>query len=105
MAPKDMKWGPAPPSLPKGAKVTVLQGDPGKSGPFVLRSMTPGAYGIPPHWHSQDEQLTVISGTFYLGLGDKADAKKARACLPADSTTCPRRRITTRSRRPAPSCR
>jgi quercetin dioxygenase-like cupin family protein len=82
MAPKDMKWGPAPPSLPKGAKVTVLQGDPGKSGPFVLRLMTPGAYAIPPHWHSQDEQLTVISGTFYLGLGDKVDAKKATG-LPA----------------------
>jgi quercetin dioxygenase-like cupin family protein len=82
MAPKDMKWGPAPPSLPKGAKVTVLQGDPGKSGPFVLRLMTPGAYTIPPHWHSQDEQLTVISGTFYLGLGDKYDVKKATG-LPA----------------------
>ena len=82
MTPKDMKWGPAPPSLPKGAKVTVLQGDPGKSGPFVLRLMTPGAYAIPPHWHSQDEQLTVISGTFYLGLGDKVDAKKATG-LPA----------------------
>jgi quercetin dioxygenase-like cupin family protein len=82
MAPKDMKWGPAPPSLPKGAKVSVLQGDPGKSGPFVLRLMAPGGYSLPPHWHSQDEQLTVISGTFYLGYGDKVDAKKATG-LPA----------------------
>jgi len=82
MAPKDMKWGPAPPSLPKGAKITVLQGDPGKSGSFVLRLMMPGGYAIAPHWHSQDEQLTVISGTFYLGLGDKVDAKQAKG-LPA----------------------
>ena len=82
MAPNDLKWGPAPPSLPKGAKVAVLQGDPGKAGPFVLRLMTPGAYSIAPHWHSQDEQLTVISGTFYLGYGDKLDRKQARA-LPA----------------------
>ena len=82
MAPKDMKWGPAPPSLPKGAKITVLQGDPGKSGPFVLRLMMPGGYAIAPHWHSQDEQLTVISGTFYLGLGDNVDAKQAKG-LPA----------------------
>ena len=82
MAPKDMKWGPAPPSLPKGAKITVLQGDPGKSGPFVLRLMMPGGSAIAPHWHSQDEQLTVISGTFYLGLGDNVDAKQAKG-LPA----------------------
>jgi hypothetical protein len=82
IAPKDMKWGPAPASLPKGAKLAVLQGDPGKAGPFVLRLMTPGPYRIAPHWHSQDEQLTVITGTFYLGLGDTADPKKASA-LPA----------------------
>jgi len=77
-----LKWGPAPAIFPAGAKMAVLQGDPGKSGPFVLRLMTPGAYAIPPHWHSQDEQLTVISGTFYFGLGDKVDAKKATG-LPA----------------------
>ena len=82
MMPKDMHWGPAPASLPKGAKVTVLKGDPGKSGPFVLRLMAPGGYSLPPHWHSQDEQLTVISGTFYLGYGDKVDAKQATG-LPA----------------------
>lgn len=82
MAPKDMKWGPAPPTLPKGAKLAVLRGDPGKPGPFVLRLMMPGAYKIAPHWHSQDEALTVISGTFYLGLGDTIDAKAAHA-LPA----------------------
>lgn len=82
MTPKEMKWGPAPPALPKGAQVTVLKGDPGKAGPFVLRLMMPGSYRIAPHWHSQDEELTVISGTFYLGLGDSGDAKAAHA-LPA----------------------
>lgn len=82
LTPNDLKWGPAPPALPKGAKIAVLQGDPGKSGPFVLRLMTPGAYTLGPHWHSQDEQLTVISGTFYLGYGDKLERKQARA-LPA----------------------
>ena len=82
MAPKDMKWGPAPPALPKGAKVAVLRGDPGKSGPFVLRLMVPDGYRIAPHWHSQDEELTVISGTFYLGLGDTVTSKTAHA-LPA----------------------
>jgi hypothetical protein len=77
ITPKDMKWGPAPPSLPRGAQVAVLKGDPGKAGPFVIRVMTPGPYRIAPHWHSQDEDVTVISGTFYLGLGDSGDAKTA----------------------------
>jgi Uncharacterized conserved protein, contains double-stranded beta-helix domain len=82
IAPKDMHWGPAPPSLPKGAKLAVLQGDPGKAAPFVIRLMVPGGYKLPPHWHSHDEELTVISGTFYLGLGDQVQMKDAHG-LPA----------------------
>ena len=75
--PKDIQWGPAPPSIPKGAKIAVLQGDPSKPGPFVMRLMVPAGYRIPPHWHSQDESLTVISGSFYFGKGDKAETSKA----------------------------
>ena len=75
--PKDIKWGAAPPSMPKGAKIAVLQGDPGKSGPFVIRLMVPPGYKIAPHWHSQDESLTVISGTLYFGTGDKVETSKA----------------------------
>lgn len=82
LAPKDLQWGPAPPALPKGAQLAVLHGDPGKSAPFVLRLKVPAGYRLAPHWHSQDEQLTVISGTFYLGLGDTVDTKAAHA-LPA----------------------
>jgi hypothetical protein len=52
--PADMKWGPAPPSIPKGAKLTVLQGNPGAAGPFVIRLSVPAGYKIPPHWHSQE---------------------------------------------------
>jgi quercetin dioxygenase-like cupin family protein len=76
---KDIKWGDAPPSLPKGAKLAVLQGDPGKAGPFVIRLMLPPGYKLPPHSHSQDESLTVISGTFYFGTGDKIEISKAHA--------------------------
>ena len=75
--PKDIKWGPAPPAIPKGAKIAVLQGDPFKSGPFVMRLMVPAGYKIPPHWHTQDESLTVISGSFYFGKGDKAETSNA----------------------------
>ena len=79
ISPTDIKWGDAPPSLPKGAKIAVLQGDPGKAGPFVIRLQAPGGYKIAPHWHTQDEQLTVISGTLYVGLGDKFDKRAAHA--------------------------
>jgi hypothetical protein len=71
--PGSIKWGDAPPSLPKGAKIAVLYGDPSKSGPFCMRLKVPAGYKIPAHWHSQAEALTVISGTFYLGMGDKME--------------------------------
>ena len=75
--PDSIKWVDSPPSLPKGAKVAVLYGDPSKSGPFCMRLMAPAGYKIPAHWHSQAEALTVISGTFYLGMGDKMDTGAA----------------------------
>lgn len=78
IGPKDVKFGPAPPSLPAGAQIAVLRGDPGKSGTFVARLMLPGGYKISPHWHSQDEYLTVISGTLYLGMGDRYEPSTAR---------------------------
>lgn len=73
-----MQWGDAPPTLPKGAKVAVLQGDPSKPGPFTMRLSAPNGYRVAPHSHSQAENLTVISGTFMYGLGDKFDAKSLK---------------------------
>jgi hypothetical protein len=75
---EDIKWGDAPPVLPKGAKLAVLNGDPGKPGQFTIRLQMPGGYKIAPHWHSQDENLTLISGVMYLGMGEKIDRKNAR---------------------------
>ena len=75
----DLKWGPAPPVLPKGAKLAVLYGDPGKAGQYVMRLMAPANYKIAPHWHSQAENLTIISGTLDLGEGDKMEMTKAHA--------------------------
>jgi hypothetical protein len=75
----DLRWDNAPPSMPMGAKVSVLLGDPHKSGPFVMRMMTPANYTIPPHFHSQAETLTIISGTVYLGDDDKFDPTMAHA--------------------------
>ncbi|HWE22470.1 MAG TPA: cupin domain-containing protein [Myxococcales bacterium] len=70
----DLKWGDAPPVFPKGAKVAILHGNPFAKGVFALRFKLPDAYKVPPHWHTQAEQLTVVSGTFILHLGDTMDA-------------------------------
>jgi len=70
-----MQWGEPPPVLAKGAKLAVLMGDPGKPGPFVMRLQAPAGYKVAPHWHSQAENVTVISGALMLGMGDKFDEK------------------------------
>ncbi|HMC16329.1 MAG TPA: cupin domain-containing protein [Albitalea sp.] len=77
--PGAIKWGPAPAVLPKGAKVAVLMGDPGKAGPYVMRGMFPANYKVAPHTHTQAENITVLSGALYLGMGDKMDLKKGHA--------------------------
>lgn len=66
----EIKWGPAPASLPSGAQGAVLQGDPGKAGPFTLRLKLPDGYRIPPHYHPAIEHITVLEGTFVLGTGE-----------------------------------
>lgn len=77
--PSSLKWVDAPPGLPKGAKLAVLSGDPTKDGPYVVRLKTPAGYKVPPHWHTQTENLTVISGTLYLGGGDAMNMGTAHA--------------------------
>src|SRR5262245_7474263 len=74
--PNSMKWSDAPPVLPRGAKVAVLEGDPAKEGPFVMRIKLPDGYRISPHTHPKTERVTVISGTFFVGEGAKFDPKK-----------------------------
>jgi len=78
----DIQWMDGPPSLPKGAKIAVLEGDPAKEGPFVFRVKVPDGYRIPPHTHPKTERVTVISGTFHIGMGNTFDANAARA-MPA----------------------
>ena len=69
----DLKWGDPPPVFEKGASFTVVSGDPGKPGLFVVRLKMPAGYKIAPHWHPTDEHVTVLAGTFALGMGEKFD--------------------------------
>jgi quercetin dioxygenase-like cupin family protein len=84
LGPHDVKWAKAPPSVPPGAEASVLYGDPGKEGLFVLRLKLPKGYAIPLHTHPKPEIVTIISGTFILGMGNVADKSNAKP-LPAGS--------------------
>jgi hypothetical protein len=70
----EIKWADAPPDLPTGAQMAVLHGDPSKRVAYTLRLKMPAGYKIPPHWHTKDEQLTIISGAFVLHMGDTMEA-------------------------------
>ncbi|HEY6221042.1 MAG TPA: cupin domain-containing protein [Candidatus Eisenbacteria bacterium] len=74
--PADVKWADAPPSMPKGAKIAVLEGDLGSPGPFTMRVMVPAGFRIPPHFHPGIEHVTVLSGSFFMGVGEKWDESK-----------------------------
>jgi quercetin dioxygenase-like cupin family protein len=71
VTPDTLKWA-EPPVLP-GAKLAVVQGDPSKEGLFVYRLKMPAGYKIPPHFHKASENVTVLTGVFYIGLGEKFD--------------------------------
>ena len=87
----DIQWGPAPPIFPKGAEMAVLQGDPSKSEEFTVRLRMPNGYKIAPHTHPTTENVTVLKGTFFAGMGEqfsesnlKAFARDAFASIPAN---------------------
>lgn len=79
VTPKSLKWGDAPPVLPKGAKMAVVHGDPGKEGPFVFRLRMPANYKVPPHTHPAAYNVTVLSGSPSLGIGETVNTKGMHA--------------------------
>jgi hypothetical protein len=87
--PSAIKWLNFPLGGP-GVKAAVISGDPEKPGPFVLRIKSPAGTKVPPHWHPSDENLTIISGTFAVGMGDVFDAKKLKALPPGSYALLPR---------------
>jgi hypothetical protein len=85
VTPDKVQWGPAPPVFQPGAQFAVIAGDPGKPGPFIVRLKVPDGYKIMPHWHPTVENVTVLSGEFHVGMGDKFD-ESSMVTLPAKST-------------------
>jgi quercetin dioxygenase-like cupin family protein len=84
-----LSWGPAPPFLPAGARFALVSGDPGKAGPFEIRLDLPDGYLISPHTHPTAETVTVKSGHFVYGMGDKLDKRAEKTMTAGQSGTMP----------------
>src|SRR5215510_567975 len=84
-----VQFSPAPPVLPPGAQLSVLEGNPGEKGALTLRLKLPANYEIPAHWHSMTERLTVLSGSFHVGMGDKLDRRASQTLAPGGYVTLP----------------
>jgi hypothetical protein len=84
-----VQWGPAPPMLPAGAQIAVLEGNPSEKGPVTLRLKLPANYSFPAHWHSMAERVTVLSGMFHVGMGDKLDRAAGQTLAPGGFVSLP----------------
>ena len=84
-----IQWGPAPPVLPAGAQIAVLEGNPSEKGPVTLRLRFPANYSIPAHWHSMAERVTVLSGAFHVGMGDTLDRNASQTLEPGGFVSLP----------------
>jgi len=79
---KEVKWGAPPPVFPPGAKFAVIAGDPGSNSLVTVRFDMPAGYTIPPHFHPTDEHITVLKGSFSIGMGDVIDKAHALTLSP-----------------------
>jgi len=84
-----VQWGPAPPALPPGAEISVLEGNPSEKGAVTLRLRFPAKYNIPAHWHSMTERVTVLSGALHVGMGDRLDRRTSQMLAPGGFVSLP----------------
>jgi quercetin dioxygenase-like cupin family protein len=85
----ELTWGPAPAVFPPGAQMAVVQGNPGGADLFTVRLRLPDGYRLPPHTHPTDEHVTVISGTFRVGMGSVLDVAKTTALTAGGFVSAP----------------
>jgi len=85
---EDVEWRTFA-AFPPTAKLAVLVGEPTKPGPYVIRVKLPHGTKMMPHKHAEDRIYTVISGIFYIGLGDEFDESKLTAHGPGTVLVLP----------------
>jgi quercetin dioxygenase-like cupin family protein len=79
--PEDIEWEPFP-SFPPTARLAVVVGDTSKLAPYVVRVKVPSGVKLMPHRHHEDRVYTVLSGVFYIGVGEEFDSEKLEAYPP-----------------------
>lgn len=85
MAASALQWGPLEiPGFKSGIKLAVIHGNPGEAGDYTIRLKFPDGYTFPSHWHPNGEHVTVVSGTFMLGMGPVTGATKTTTYKPGD---------------------
>src|SRR5579862_4986580 len=92
---EDIEWKPFP-AFPPSIRLAVVVGQPAKPGPYTIRVKVPHGEKLMPHKHPEDRVYTVISGIFYIGLGDEFKRVNWKPIRPAPSSSSPAtRRIST----------
>ena len=86
--PEHVDWKPFP-AFPPGARLAVLVGEPTQAGPYLIRVNVPSGVKLTPHKHPEDRIYTVISGVFYVGLGNRFDAEDLKAYPPGSVVVLP----------------
>jgi quercetin dioxygenase-like cupin family protein len=86
--PEDIVWKPFP-AFPPAARLAVLVGHPSDPGPYVIRVKMPAGGKLMPHRHPEDRIYTVMSGVFYIGLGDQFDPDRMQAYPPGSVIVLP----------------
>jgi quercetin dioxygenase-like cupin family protein len=85
---EDVEWKPFP-AFPPAVRLAVLVGDPAKPGPYTIRVRVPMGTRLMPHKHPEDRIYTVISGVFYIGLGETFDENCLQAFAPGSVIVLP----------------
>jgi quercetin dioxygenase-like cupin family protein len=85
---EEVDWQPFP-AFPPSVRLAVVVGTPSDPGSYVIRVKVPRGVKLMPHKHPEDRVYTVISGVFYIGLGDEFDAEKLEAYPPGAVVVLP----------------
>ena len=86
--PDDIEWKPFP-AFPPSVRLAVLVGQPSEPAPYTIRVKALHGAKLMPHKHPEDRVYTVLSGIFYIGLGEVFDAAKLDAYPPGSVIVLP----------------
>lgn len=86
--PEQIDWKPFP-AFPPSARLAIVVGEPTGPGPYVIRVKVPSGVKLMPHRHPEDRVYTVISGVFYIGVGERFDSEKLQAYPPGSVIVLP----------------